>query len=115
MGFPVTFYKMDMVVATLARNTLSLVIGSLTVGATLPRVDENGQAQWIEEKVAHAFCSKNLSKNNDVCAPCLVPLVVPTPVPSSEGEGEVQEFLQFLESIEAPKGLSPPQKKGERN
>ena len=40
----------------------------------------------------------------------LVPLVVP--VPSGEGEGEVQEFLQFLESIETPKGVSPTQEKG---
>ena len=54
------------------------------------------------------FAQKLCQKNNDVCAPCLVPLVVPTPVPSSEGEGKVQEFLQFLESIEAPKGISPP-------
>ena len=103
--------KMDMVAATLAGNTLSLVIGSLTVGSTLPRVDENGQAQCIEEKVAHAFCPKTLLKNNDVCAPCLVPLVVPTPVPSSEREREVQEFLQFLESIEATKGVSPLRRK----
>ena len=89
VGSLLLFPKMDMVAATLAGNTLSLVIGSLTVGATLPRVDENGQAQCIEEKIAHSFshCPEPLSKNNDIFAPCFVPLVVPTPVPSSEGEG----------------------------
>ena len=81
---------MDMVAATLAGNTLSLVVGSLTIGATLPRVIENGQAQDLCSFPSSPLHAKtvNPSANNVLLG--LVPLVVP--VHSSEEEGEVQEL-----------------------
>ena len=95
----------------LANASFGMVIGGITVGATLNREDRNGQAPPLQPESLPAQCP--LSALSDIppvakkFESVFVPLVVPAPDnrPKIEQGGAAQDFLEFLEGLETPKGI----------
>ena len=100
-------YIMDLLAASLATNSITTIIGAMSLGAALNRVAPNDMPNG---KAPPAPCpAKTQTCANSVSVACFVPSSLPNVV--GNGGKAQDDFLEFLEGLKTPKWLPSPSKK----